>query len=278
MLRAAVWHTALVPLDLHGAQLLEAIFANPASEVTRRVFADWLLERDDPWGRFIVAQLDHDLPEAWRLLPLVRERAALGWPNQSALDREFTGGFLTRVRLVDAPVDTIEALSTLLVWGVVRFLDCPFAADERLATVLGAAAKRGRLRGLRSYFGDSSLLDAIALADPTPRLDVAVVRGAFEGPCLSLVHPHAEVVLEHDAGFTLRRAPDFVRPASLVAGAASVTQMVGLATRLLPSGSKLEVFEARPKLVAALEAAGLEVHAASRRRRGQLFVAPSRGD
>ncbi|HVH98151.1 MAG TPA: TIGR02996 domain-containing protein [Enhygromyxa sp.] len=88
-----------------GDELLAAILANPQVDEHRRVYADWLSERGDPRGEFILLQLmEHDR----RATKLSRERArqlirmhAKAWlgPLDHVLDRKsvvFERGFPIR--------------------------------------------------------------------------------------------------------------------------------------------------------------------------------------
>ena len=92
------WPPAVrTPLEL---ELLDAIRATPADDGPRLVYADWLIERDDPRGHFIMLQCQAALE--------MRERAAAllavheptwtchlpGW----ARDPHFTRGFVEYVR------------------------------------------------------------------------------------------------------------------------------------------------------------------------------------
>lgn len=88
-----------------GDELLAAIYAEPRLDEHRRVYADWLSERGDPRGEFILLQLiEHD----GRATKLSRERArslirshAKAWlgPLDEVLERKsvvFDRGFPTR--------------------------------------------------------------------------------------------------------------------------------------------------------------------------------------
>jgi uncharacterized protein (TIGR02996 family) len=256
-------------VDLHGGQLLEAIFAQPADDAPRRIFADWLLEQSEPglraWGRLITAQLDEDVPTTWRMLPHARGHACLDWPAAGVLDREITRGFLTRVRLGEVSAPEVDALSRRLVWGVVRFLDTPLQAHPNLTAVLAGAAARGRLRALGTFFGHSDSLDAVAAADPTPRLDLAVVQGPFSGGGLALVRSHGELRLQHALGFSLQRNRGADEVSLFVDRTpplddAALEVAADFVAKLLPPGALVSSYRAPPALVAAVRARGLRMH------------------
>lgn len=52
----------MVPPDENELRLRSAIFASPHLDAPRQVYADWLLERDDWYGRFIIDQLRGAFP------------------------------------------------------------------------------------------------------------------------------------------------------------------------------------------------------------------------
>lgn len=83
--------------------LFSAILAAPSDDRPRRVLADWLLERGDPRGEFIVCQLATSPTERARAKKLLTQHA-LEWIGPLPFPVEqwtFAGGFLATVRVRD---------------------------------------------------------------------------------------------------------------------------------------------------------------------------------
>ncbi len=161
------------------AGLLASIYASPPDDRPRLVYADWLLERDKPLGKFIQAQLQGDATAELHLTAAV---AASGLPVRTAPLAAFTRGFLTTWTSSGAEA---LPLSNHGAWSLIERLHLtePRAADfiatvgPRLASLHTVHAQNGswlaaltrfRPKALRSltidelpdWFDFTSLFDA----------------------------------------------------------------------------------------------------------------------
>ncbi len=81
-------------------ELLAAIRATPTDDGSRLVYADWLIERNDPRGHFIMLQCHADREMQDRAVALL----AAHWPTWTchqpawARDPHFERGFIAHVR------------------------------------------------------------------------------------------------------------------------------------------------------------------------------------
>ncbi len=127
------------PVDSEQA-FLALIAARPSDRALRRVFADWLLERDDPRGEELALWAKSELTAAERRRFDRLSRANLHkWlgslARAIAVDREeqpqcrVEGGLLTSVRLAPMPLEEWAAL----------------VGDRRLATVEAIALEPARI-------------------------------------------------------------------------------------------------------------------------------------
>lgn len=119
-------HAGVVPPDDgRGEALLEAVWADPDADEPRAVYADWLMERGDAYGRFIADQLEGKDPKA-------KTMALLSWSGIGPLIQwwtfygdepshrvRFRRGFLSGAR-VSALAGPIEACSR---WSTLEVLD-----------------------------------------------------------------------------------------------------------------------------------------------------------
>ena len=154
------------------AELLAAIYADPAADEPRIVYADWLQERGDPRGEFIALQLRPsrgtvELGRETELLEAHWER----WTRPIAIGRAHGGferGFLARVSAVD------------------------FTDDPAWATVVAAKLPSNRLAQLRDLerplaltsltvedAPDTPTLRELASITTLPRLTELVVAPAM---------------------------------------------------------------------------------------------------
>jgi uncharacterized protein (TIGR02996 family) len=135
-------------------ELLAEIVANPADDGPRRVYADALLERDDPYGEFINVQLDlagEGLSRAERIQRRIRESELLGIHRRTwiaPLDRffvepRFRRGFVDEA-IVAAQVLARESSELLGVAPLLRIVksdiaeDSPASAFARLEEILAS--------------------------------------------------------------------------------------------------------------------------------------------
>lgn len=195
----------VLPDDGRGEALLDAVWADPAADEPRAVYADWLMERGDAYGRFIADQLEGKDPKAktmalvnWTGIgPLIQWRAR----NDSAqLSRRlcFRRGFLSgaRVSALARPIDVRSPWSTVEVLDVeqdiatlddvqlpsLRALGCISAAELEL--VLG----RPDIAGSLVAVGITTPADAATLDRLTRLPNLKVLLLGTIGPTL-LDHP-----------------------------------------------------------------------------------------
>ena len=153
------------------AALRAAVYANPADDAPRAVYADWLLERGDPLGELIALQLqpEHDRR---RMEALVKAHAAriVGPMRQLFVRDSWTieRGFLATCRIRRGVVPQPDPA-----WATVREIDGAIpASDAHPMPVLRAA------RGIRP----SELARLAALATPPP-LEELGVSGCSRSVC-----------------------------------------------------------------------------------------------
>ena len=80
------------------AELRRAVFEHPDDDAPRYVYADWLMERGDAYGRFITAQLRGETSMAMALFGDIVLRASAGVAVNPQLGH-FKRGFLTELFL-----------------------------------------------------------------------------------------------------------------------------------------------------------------------------------
>jgi uncharacterized protein (TIGR02996 family) len=109
-----------------GDALLATVYANPTDDGARAVYADWLLERGDPHGELISAQLAGDEPEVKDLVAVTWSGLgdALLWQAPFANEKprfvpRFRRGFLSGCQ-----VDALDGkLADRPEWSVIEVLD-----------------------------------------------------------------------------------------------------------------------------------------------------------
>ncbi len=94
--------TPKAPSGASRAQLLANVYAHPDDDGPRLVFADWLLEQNDPWGEFITLQFKPELTKAEKsraaALQTKHGKAWLGaLAGVTLKDVSFRRGFPSRV-------------------------------------------------------------------------------------------------------------------------------------------------------------------------------------
>ena len=95
------------------AALLGAIYADPASDGPRAIYADWLIERGDPRGEFIVLQLTGKDRERTANLEREHGRAWLGGLAACCSEVTFARGFPATAQLEQAPTAPDPAWRTI---------------------------------------------------------------------------------------------------------------------------------------------------------------------
>ncbi|MEO8705769.1 MAG: TIGR02996 domain-containing protein [Kofleriaceae bacterium] len=192
---------AVVAAGRTGAELLAEIYADPTADGPRAVYADWLIERGDPRGAFIVMQLERaprarpaELElvaahgEAWMgpLAPVVRRQGVV-----------FARGFLAAARVHFPSSELAESLRDAREWSTLEGLElendvgvlpAPVTALRRLSglhrsklDVLGRPADFPALEHLGIRFDD--VREAIERCPGFPALrslDSIGVRLGFE--------------------------------------------------------------------------------------------------
>lgn len=159
-----------------GDPLLAAIFAKPQVDEHRRVYADWLCERGDPRGEFILLQLaEHDglgNQDTRARMQSLRRRHAKDWlgPLDHVVQRksvEFERGFPVRARCkprVRKPLRHFDEPS----WATFEHLE-----DPPLALLL-----RPGLSALHSIsLHRDHVRQLLREQQPLPRIDTLEVRG-----------------------------------------------------------------------------------------------------
>jgi len=153
-----------------GERLLAAIYADPARDEPRLVYADWLLDRGDPRGELIVLQCDR--ARRGDETPSARERELLeanrhlwaGGLRDTIFPSEavFTRGFLSSVWLSSWPNDATVGDPS---WSTVEHMTCrsPDPLGPRFDRLLVDAPLRSlvAVKQLSTY-------DAIAVASARP--------------------------------------------------------------------------------------------------------------
>jgi uncharacterized protein (TIGR02996 family) len=179
------------------AELLAAVYADPADDAARAVYADALQQKGDPRGEFIALQLAGD-PDSLARADRIRKRHQPAWLGElgAAVHKTFIGwrrGFLANV----TPTMTLPKLAQLgpsRMWSTVEEMDLltfpakptwriPFAVwmermtalrrvPEVLLEVLGwiPAAVRERLEEVGPVIDQSELGAALAIVEKLPRL------------------------------------------------------------------------------------------------------------
>ncbi len=150
--------------------LLEEIYAAPEDLGLRAVYADHLLNLEDPRGEYIQLQLS-DLGEARGQRTLALER--LHWkrwaePFSALLKRgdiDFRAGFVEGLRL-GAPNSRFQALAGHPAWSTVKRVHVAGVRAERFLQPLVTEPARSRLREWRGYCPYSAFRD-LALGAPT---------------------------------------------------------------------------------------------------------------
>jgi uncharacterized protein (TIGR02996 family) len=181
------------------AELRAEIARHPDDDAPRRIFADWLIERDDPRGELI--QLDFTIPrlEGDQRIAAVRRRAELvcaHFPTWTPYPKQrFARGFLEEIevdrRVARGPIELVRVAHVRRPeW--LRWLDDVETIEElRLAVtteLIGALAERRpkRLRVLA--------LAEMALTEPLPaKLLVGLERVHLDG---TIVLDQARAALE----------------------------------------------------------------------------------
>ena len=150
------------------AALLAAIYADPAADAPRAVYADWLLERGDPRGELIALQLhDRDRERVAALIAAHTPRL-LGSLARYATHPEFERGFVARCRIrVDPPPDPAWA-TVHTITGAVPATDA--APMPLLHTALG--------------LDHAALAHLAGLASPPPIERLGVAGGMLPGGLL----------------------------------------------------------------------------------------------
>jgi uncharacterized protein (TIGR02996 family) len=192
-------------------ELLDAIVENPDDDAPRRVYADALLDRGDPYGEFINVQIDlatDGLSREARIARRIRERkllAAHGWSWSMPFDRlglaepAFRRGFVDELTL-DADTIVHRASEVLAIAPLLRNLTVRdmTGLDHEDTTAQWSAVLASpvmpRLAGLRfdisflPYAPDPlphyEAVQMLAMAaERWPRL-VAIAPSEFGGPAL----------------------------------------------------------------------------------------------
>lgn len=149
-------------------RLKQAVLAEPTRDEPRTVYADWLMERGDPRGEFIAAQLanrpvDVSLEDAVAWAGDVRAR--LRWRAPFANEKGFHVPRYARGFLSGAAVDALDGTSASADWATLEVLDVHSGDLSGLA--------RYDLRSLAVLGGlDTSSLDAV-LRHPTMKAQLS---------------------------------------------------------------------------------------------------------
>lgn len=149
----------MAPANADEAGLLAAIYAAPFDDGPRLVYADWLLERGKPLGKFIQAQLQGD--DAAAQAQLSAAVAASMLPVRSAPLSAFRRGFLSRWASAGA-----EALSLAHhgAWSLIETLELAEPRGADFFAALGA-----RLTSLSTVHTESgSAIAALVRFRPQP--------------------------------------------------------------------------------------------------------------
>ena len=136
------------------AALLAAVYASPADDAPRRVFADFLLERGDPRGEFITLQLAGDAASKKAADKLLAAHGK-NWLDGLSLVKEprFHRGFLSSAKVTFKTQREAEKYGALPAWATVESLELASsnnAIDQRVwgQTTPASATSLKELRGL----------------------------------------------------------------------------------------------------------------------------------
>jgi uncharacterized protein (TIGR02996 family) len=166
------------------AELLDAIYAHPADDDARRVYADWLLERGDARGELIQLELAaarDDAAEARHAeLEAVAQRQWLGPLAEVLRAPRFRRGFVAAAQVVWDNPGQLERLGSHPAWATLEEIDYGASSaswgSARQWQHLDAA-----MRGLRRLRGvsDAGVLNLCAAAVPWALAELRVeVRDA----------------------------------------------------------------------------------------------------
>lgn len=180
-----------------GAKLLAAVYANPADDAPRLVYADWLLERNDPRGELISLQFQRRRGEG---TPATEEREkellkrhGKAWLGPLApvisFGKNYSGsrferGFLAVADIILSVGKKLEPLMTDPAWATVEELQGSFAPElletaplrglRRVDRQLG----RDQLERLRKRREPLAAFEHLSLNDAA-NVDRTHVLGAF---------------------------------------------------------------------------------------------------
>lgn len=133
--------------------LLELIRRAPADDRPRHVYADWLLQRGDPYGAFLAASLRGE-SRAQSLLAPVAERVSGGLSRRVRFD-DVRRGFLWNVEYGDLARTPLDCDG----WQMVEQLT--FKRDPAPLETFVSLIKTGWLASLRRVDGVASAVEAL---------------------------------------------------------------------------------------------------------------------
>jgi uncharacterized protein (TIGR02996 family) len=167
-------------------QLLAAVLASPRDDAPRLVYADWLIEKNDPRGEFIARQVrDPDGPEG---VSDAQRRAWFPW-QAKGMAAWFRRGFVEKIELGQA--SEIDRLGQILAAHPVDHLSFATAPRAEVLAKLAASPHRAAIRKLTLRMGtlDEELVKAaqkLALDEVTIEdyFDLAAARAIGSWPGL----------------------------------------------------------------------------------------------
>lgn len=137
--------------------LLAAVYAAPADDAPRRVYADFLLEQGDPRGEFIALQLAGDAASL-KKADALQKKHDKDWLDGLTLakDVRYQRGFLSSVKVVFKNQREAEKFGALPAWATIESLELDsmnVAIDQRAwsQTVPMTAVSLQHLRGFDGY-------------------------------------------------------------------------------------------------------------------------------
>lgn len=172
-LHALVPKKKVEPEGRDGAALLAAVYASPADDAPRRVYADFLLERGDPRGEFITLQLAKD-PASAKLSDKLLAAHGKNWLDGLTIVKapRFHRGFLVSAKVTFKTQREAEKYGALPAWATVEELELASwnnALDQRVwgQIIPATAVSLKRLRGLDGH----GLEHLVARKTPLPSLE-----------------------------------------------------------------------------------------------------------
>jgi uncharacterized protein (TIGR02996 family) len=224
--------------------LLDAIYADPASDEARLVYADHLQERGDPRGELITLQIERaraGKPATAREKELLR-RYGNGWLAElapAAVNARFERGFVAACRLGSQSLRRTQGKLGAPAWNTVEELEIGQVARP----LMPAFALQDNLRALRALRGQVFDKDLDALARAPRPLGIESLQVIHAGGAIPTVAQGLPALRR------LRLTGEPIADAALArvfAGPGRALQTLAVTSALAQLTRMLVVFQERP--------------------------------